>query len=384
MKKKTALFIGLTYIAIICAANNPTSLASTPDSWAQKASIPYPHGIYQFAAASFNGHNYVATPPNDLWVYDTGADTWTKQGQIPLPTGLSLSSTYGLSVCENKLYVMGAVTNSTMFLTYVNQAYDFATNTWQNKTAIEFGYDCKADIVNGKIYMLYDNAVYDPANDSWSQIAANPAAPTDGRHVFEEYASAVLDGKIYVMGGFWRTGWSDYTFLDSVEIYDPATNLWTQGAPMPKAMSGMAAGTTGTYAAERIYVMGGIDANFTVYNSTQVYDPQSGNWSTATPMPISTNDLNLVNVNDQLYALGRTANYQYTPANWTEPAPTPTPTSTPSPTQTPTLSPAPTLTPSASVPEFPAWTALLLILVIISVAVAVTAKRDRLRKPSFS
>ena len=42
-------------------------------------------------------------------------------------------------------------------------------------------------------------------------------------------SSAVIDGKFYAIGG------SDgSTQLDSMEIYDPATNSWTQGPSLPR------------------------------------------------------------------------------------------------------------------------------------------------------
>jgi hypothetical protein len=43
------------------------------------------------------------------------------------------------------------------------------------------------------------------------------------------HASAVLDGRIYVIGGVT----TDYVNLNSVEIYDPASNTWVYGTPIP-------------------------------------------------------------------------------------------------------------------------------------------------------
>jgi len=72
-----------------------------------------------------------------------------------------------------------------------------------------------------------------------------------------------------------------------------------------------------------------------------------------------------------------------TPTPSSSVTPTPAPTPTPSTTQTPTPSPSPSITPSASVPEFPTWTALPGLLVV-SMVVAFSVRGKKLRKQSFS
>jgi len=61
-----------------------------------------------------------------------------------------------------------------------------------------------------------------------------------------QHAAVVLDGKIWVLGGFGKNGQ-----LASVEIYDPATNKWSAGPAMPKAFGVLSAVTIGT----RIFVL---------------------------------------------------------------------------------------------------------------------------------
>ena len=50
----------------------------------------------------------------------------------------------------------------------------------------------------------------------------------------ENYGLAVLDGKLYAVGG----GDGD-TNLSSAERYDPATYAWEAAAPMPSARGGL-------------------------------------------------------------------------------------------------------------------------------------------------
>ena len=57
--------------------------------------------------------------------------------------------------------------------------------------------------------------------------------------------SAVVDNKLYIFGG--RTRNADSTevsgTLATVEMFDPATNLWMARAPMPTGRRTMAVGT---------------------------------------------------------------------------------------------------------------------------------------------
>ena len=59
---------------------------------------------------------------------------------------------------------------------------------------------------------------------SWSAGTPLPAPRS-------EVATAVLDGRIYVAGGFGEPGGQ---ILDSFVAYDPATDAWTDLAPLPE------------------------------------------------------------------------------------------------------------------------------------------------------
>jgi len=82
-----------------------------------------------------------------------------------------------------------------------------------------------------------------------------------------------VGGKIYAMGG----GDAPYTpYLSDVEIYDPATDSWETGIPMPNARMGHAAAVVGG----KIYVMGGAYQAQTSTATVDEYDPATGTWQT--------------------------------------------------------------------------------------------------------
>jgi hypothetical protein len=100
----------------------------------------------------------------------------------------------------------------------------------------------------------------------------------------EYHSTAVLDGKIYAIGG---TSLAEGVFsdLNSVEIYTPQTDTWTMGTAMPEARS-----HHGSVAVNgKIYVVGGLvgkpSGSPLEYPSTLVYDPQDNNWTRKARMP---------------------------------------------------------------------------------------------------
>ncbi|MDQ3983917.1 MAG: kelch repeat-containing protein, partial [Thermoproteota archaeon] len=64
----------------------------------------------------------------------------------------------------------------------------------------------------------------------WTTAAPMPTARS-------EIAGTILDGKVYVIGGFDGSGRS----TTITEVYDPMTNQWTTAAPLPQPLDHTAA-----------------------------------------------------------------------------------------------------------------------------------------------
>jgi N-acetylneuraminic acid mutarotase len=87
-----------------------------------------------------------------------------------------------------------------------------------------------------------------------------------------ELAAAAIGGKLYAVGG--RNG--NFTALNTLEVYDPATNAWTAKAGMPTARYALAAAAING----KLYVVGGINSSSTVVKTLEVYDPATNAWTT--------------------------------------------------------------------------------------------------------
>jgi len=194
-----------------------------------------------------------------------------------------------------------------------------------------------ANVVNGKIYLMRDvvNEVYDPVTDSWTTRTPNPLAAFD-------FASAVVDNRIYVIGGFEGSG----SVSRRNQIYDPENDSWSSGASLSQnVVYGAAGATTGAMAPKRVYVFGAtgqlgivpIPPPFV----NQVYDPANGNWTIGVSLSTSRINLGVVVMNDTLYAIGghtyeqvvfvepSSANEQYLPFGYGTIPPEPQPESFP-------------------------------------------------------
>ncbi|WP_241825599.1 carboxypeptidase regulatory-like domain-containing protein [Micromonospora sp. CB01531] len=140
--------------------------------------------------------------------------------------------------------------------------------------------------LGGRIYSAfgvtgsdYSHAMYayDPTAGSWSRLAS----PADDR---QAPVMAVLNGKIYATGGW--GGWAVGGAPDGkTEVYDPATNVWTTAATNPNPLAGSAVAVLDG----RMYVVGGCVLMECGTTDVMVYDPATDSWSHAAdyPEPIS-------------------------------------------------------------------------------------------------
>ena len=90
-----------------------------------------------------------------------------------------------------------------------------------------------------------------------------------------EVASAVLDGKIYVIAGFVASGQSS----NVVEVYDPLANAWSRKADLPEPRDHAMAAALGG----KVYVFGG--GLGTATRSAFAYDLAADRWLRVQDMP---------------------------------------------------------------------------------------------------
>jgi N-acetylneuraminic acid mutarotase len=274
------------------SATRPLSVApyAVSSAWASSANMPT--AIMDNAGAADSGTGLIYTLDgtngssnlNSVYAYDPSSDSWSSMANAPsateAPTAVDIN---GKIYMVNGWDVSG---NPTAEL----DIYDTATNTWTTGTPnpVPAAGGSASAVLNGKMYVvggcdsgscaspLTAVQVYDPTTDSWSSAANYPQGVTFAM-------CGGINGKLYCASG---SASSEYA---TGYVYDPSSDSWSPIASIPVASGGLWA--SGYSAAQgKLLVSGGVTGNFTVVtNAGYAYDPTSDSWSS------------LPNANDSLY-----------------------------------------------------------------------------------
>ena len=92
-----------------------------------------------------------------------------------------------------------------------------------------------------------------------------------------EMATAVLDGRFWLAGGFNPDGWA----VDVLAILDPASGDWTEGPTLPAPVHHAAMASDGAV----LYLVGGYLASGQPTSDVHVLDPVAGEWTAGPALP---------------------------------------------------------------------------------------------------
>jgi glucose/arabinose dehydrogenase len=138
--------------------------------------------------------------------------------------------------------------------------------------------------------------MYNPRRDRWRWLAASP---DDLDHI----QSVTLQGRIYSIGGLQRVPGHPKPSVGTVWIYDPSTDTFSTGEPMPVGRERGAGGVA--IWRGRIYYFGGLhDGVATPW--VDVYDPAAASdpWTQLPDMPRARDHFQAAVVDGRMYAIG--------------------------------------------------------------------------------
>lgn len=243
------------------------------DSWTRLATLPEARHHIALAAeggmiyglGGFSGGFPRWQAQADVFVYDPAADRW--RTGVPLPTPRAEGV---VAAVQGKLYVIGGRVRAKAEASHFNDHED--------TTLAE---------------------VFDTSAERWSRAAPAPTARNSA-------ASAVIEGKIYVVGGRRAIKQPDGSLrqvnVATLEMFDPVTGQWTTLAPMPQAQGGLAAAAH----AGKLFVFGGEQwvPEQKVFSESWVYDPTADRWSALPSLPTPRHGLGAATIDNRIHVFG--------------------------------------------------------------------------------
>jgi N-acetylneuraminic acid mutarotase len=318
--------------AVLVAAGTSASLAQRPvptvaNPWFQAAPLPEPSG--EVLGVTNNGKLYGMSgqapgfrPRGLVFEYDPASNQWSKKK--PMQLG---AHHVALASVNNKIYVFGGFIlpqGSAPVWSAINNAYEYdpATDAWKEIAPMPTKRGAAtAAAANGKLYVtggansiqgvtetgiapnrphnvLATVEEYDPRTNTWRAVRSMLVARN-------HHATATVADKIYALGG--RIG-SAFVIggsnnIDLVEMYDPATDLWSAREKMPTKLSGTGVGVYNNH----IIVAGGEfqdRAMFSAYRAVEAYDAALDRWQMLPSMPHPRHGFTAGVIGNRFYAVG--------------------------------------------------------------------------------
>lgn len=310
----TGLTNGKTYYFFVTAADagreseesfGSSATPTVPPGllWRTKASMPTPR--LESGTAVVNGKIYVVggysgSALTTTEEYDPVTDAWTTKADMPTARRSPV-----VAAVNNKIYAIGGMsyinTNQVTY-SYATEEFDPSTNTWTSRASMPTGNAVNSILgnrfiagttVNNKIYItVFNNGgvspisstfEYDPVTNAWDTTKSS--VPFGNA----QYTVASLSGKLYTLTS------------GSFAEYTPSANTWIIRPSPPQPLSQMR--LVAVPAKNRLYAIGGSSAS-DVHDTVQEYDPASNVWTTQVAVPIPRHSTATVEAGGKIYVLG--------------------------------------------------------------------------------
>ncbi|MFE4425012.1 Kelch repeat-containing protein [Streptomyces sp. NPDC056817] len=275
------------------------------------AAAPCPKGQKGKCVYAIGGLNDSGTVLNTVEAYSQAVNAWatlpsmpTARSELagaaaPCPKGQRNSCVYAVGGADQAANPLNTA-----------EAYSPAVNAWATLPSMP---TTRSDLAGAAapcpkglglrgtcVYAIggFDAAVgvntveaYSPAVNAWATLPSMPTARAD-------LAAAAPCPKrqketcVYAIGGV--TAGLFGTVLDTVEVYDPATNTWATLPSMPTARFFLAAASAPCPEGQKgtcVYAIGGRDKSDNKVGTVEAYSPASNTWATLSSLPTARADL---------------------------------------------------------------------------------------------
>ncbi|XP_014663237.1 PREDICTED: kelch-like protein 5 [Priapulus caudatus] len=228
--------------------------------------------------------------------YDPRTNSWTQVDSI---SGHRLQ--FGVAVVEDKLFVVGGRDGLKTLNTV--EAYSLKEKKWTTMpTMSTHRHGLGVGVLEGPLYACggHDGWSYLSTVERWDAHAKQWSYVAPMHSPRSTLGVAVLNGRLYAIGG--RDG---KAFLRSVECYDPHTNRWTLCTSMSKRRGGVGVAVSSGF----LYAVGGYDtptsnATSNRFDSVERYDPKTDVWTTVARISPPRDSIGVCLMGEKLFAVG--------------------------------------------------------------------------------
>lgn len=287
-----------TSVALAPSATPIAAVDAAPTRISWTRGITAPRELSEAQGAVVKGKLYMFSGYTDLtfvprsfeaFVYDPATQRWSTLAKMPRPITHA-----GLAVSGDNIYLAGGVvgdsTGAKFDATNEVWRYNVVSNTWSAMPPLPAPRGAGELAILGRTLHYFGGTGLDryvSVGNHWTlaldggktwQTAA--PLPNPRNHL----ADAVVDGKLYVIGG--QHGHNETLVTQrSVHMWDPKQPTgWTEMAKLPAARSHIGGGTYVVNGA--IYVVGGEIAHTVSMDTVFMYQPGQNTWVSASSMPV--------------------------------------------------------------------------------------------------
>jgi hypothetical protein len=208
-------------------------------------------------------------------LYDPCSDSWSPAGAVR--EGRNGHSAVLLR--DGRVLVVGGALDGWSVLTA--DLYDPLSNSWSPAQSPPgpgraIGLPSDQVLLLGSDVVDNTTALYDPETDAWSPTGV-VARPRWGWEM-----TALANGNVLLSGGFSNEPFSPAVL--EAELYDPMSGSWSPAGVLSRMRNGHA---PVRLASGRVLISGGYPQapSPTPASSTEIYDPATNAWSPGTPLP---------------------------------------------------------------------------------------------------
>ncbi len=251
--------------AIACASEAPQpapipEVPATEGTWRLTAPMLTPRAAHSLTV--LNSGKVLAAGGDKAWsvagaeslasaeIYEPDTETWTATGSMGSPRSFHIAVLLG----DGKVLVAGGCAR-----------YDGSDHVCVPLATAE---------------------IYDPEQGTWSPTGS--MAHARGRGGMADAAAVLLDGRVVVLGSV--TGTDPLVFGSASEVYDPASQTWSQVGDAVDAADGRSVVGLDD---GRVLAVGAFGEDDAASAVAQIYEPSAAAWRAAAPFhrPVVTNTL---------------------------------------------------------------------------------------------